>query len=249
MQLSLVSYYGEKPESLRRLILSLQQQLSRDLGEAFRPYALEQVHGTITGIETAVEGGEIYSKWYTENRGRKVPIDLEGLTAYLQSQLPNPKIRIGGYRPEEDYGFTSRGQHPFLRSFSIQGNIAVAMGWPVAFTENGPAYNMDLFALRTAFERFHLCHKWNRDDYQDNDFFFVLGKLNNAELEPAELENIVQSIRQLLATQQGLITLVPESLSVVAYTDTELPLESTQVFPVTDPDLDLDLRQILISVE
>jgi hypothetical protein len=240
MPLSLVSYYGDKPPALRDLILALQEQLSKHLGSAFRPYAMEQVHATIMGMETEVENGAIYSKWYMENRGITVPVDLAGLTSYLQSRLPPIKIRIGGYQPEQDHGFISRGQHPYERSFSIQGSTAVAMGWPVEPAGVGLRYTTDLYALRTAFETYHLCHKWNKDGYRDNDFFFVLGKIDQDLADQQHVEAAAAAVRQLMAEREQIITLNADTLSLVAYVDTELPLHSSRVFPIQNARLAFD---------
>lgn len=240
MQLSLVSHYGEKPVPLQELIADIQALLLRDLDTAFRPYQMEQVHGTITGIETEREQSELYSKWYLENKGCRLPMDLKGLSHFLGKEVPRFLIKIGGYQPDRDYGFTSRGQHPFHRSFSLQGTIAVAMGWPGEQAGGHWTYGMDLYALRAAFEKYHLCHKWNKGGYQDNDFFFVLGKLDRDAVDPAQLKLTAAAVRQLLMDRVEFITVGPNSLSLVAYDDTELPLDTTQVFPLVGADVELE---------
>ena len=59
MQLTLVSHYGPKPPTLARLIIELQQLLAQQLGTSFVPYALEQVHATVVGLEGLRVGGKV----------------------------------------------------------------------------------------------------------------------------------------------------------------------------------------------
>lgn len=234
MPLSLVAFYGDKPEGLTRLITRLQEPLLRRLGAGFRPYSMQQVHATILGLEAMRKPDGIYHQWYTANRGQAVAIDLTGLVIYLREELPVIRLQIGGFRPDLEYAFSSRGQHPFFRSFSIQGQMVVAMGWPVQLGNDGPDYPASLFALRQSFEAFYLCHKWHQNGYQDNDLFFVLGKVATGQVPAQTLEQLTAELRQELQDNPVRLQLDRSKMAIVAYEDTELPLASSRVILLDD---------------
>jgi hypothetical protein len=95
-------------------------------------------------------------------------------------------IRLGGYKEVAKYPFTSRGLHPYQRSLSIQGNRVVAVGWPYV---NGKfARNLD--KLRRSFNSANILHKYHRaPDVQDNDFYFVLGRVKSHTFGAAQLQS------------------------------------------------------------
>lgn len=228
MQLSLVAYYGNKPASLRRLVMELQAYLQARLGQAFRPYQLDQVHATVIGLECVFEQGAFYSEWYRQNRGSREPVDFGGLLSQLAREPLDFKIRFGGFRAEREYGFLSRWAHPFQRSFSFQGNMAVVVGWPV----KGEAVTDHFFQLRQSFESYSLCHKWHKDGYQDNDCYLVLGKFEAGGVPEEQLRQISRDLQEMLAKKIHLIPFNRDALSIVVYENMELPLESTRVFPL-----------------
>ena len=51
MQATLVSFYGNKLKELEKFILACQKRIIEIIGTSFLPYELEQVHGTIIGLE------------------------------------------------------------------------------------------------------------------------------------------------------------------------------------------------------
>src|SRR5688572_11696268 len=121
MQLTLVSHYREKSPEFARLIGDLQQSLTQALGGGFVPYSIEQVHATLVGLEGIRIGGRIRNENFRQLRGEERCIDFEGLLNWLHSAaFPTFSVQVGGFKSREEYGFTSQGQHPFLRSFSIQ---------------------------------------------------------------------------------------------------------------------------------
>src|SRR4029453_11203237 len=97
------------------------------------------------------------------------------LIGIIQSTAHLPAlIRLGGFDPARDYSFSSRGLHPAARSFSIQGRIAVAMGWPVVHGAFPPSIDV----LRRELAQAGALHKYHASDGDiDNDFFFVIGQL------------------------------------------------------------------------
>jgi len=232
MQVTLVSHYGEKPDDLAGLIRYCQELLSFRLAARFRPYQLEQVHGTIIGLEGHQQSGRLLNR----NSGEQV--DPEALLRFLRKQFPVIEIRIGGFRHWANYGFQSRGTHPYLRSFSIQGKIAVAMGWPV----QGDAFANSIDDLRWRFCRdFGVRHKWhNTQDAVDNDFFFVLGRVEES-IGPFRLHHAMTEVRTFLSSLDGvLVRIEKDTLRVVAYMDEQLPPETSFVFSVNDPLLTSD---------
>ena len=131
MQLTFVSHYGPKPAPFVEKIRLLQSMIAEQLGGRFEPYTVEQVHGTVIGLEGARSETRIRNENFRRFRGTERFIDFQGLLDFLRTRPESDSdVRIGGYDLACDYGFTSSGQHPFLRSFSIRGEIAVAMGWP-----------------------------------------------------------------------------------------------------------------------
>ena len=51
MDLTLTTFYGEKPHELGNFVTELQQRLTSLLGSGFSPYEPKQVHSTIIGLE------------------------------------------------------------------------------------------------------------------------------------------------------------------------------------------------------
>ena len=53
MGLTVVAFYGPKPDALGALIGSVQQAFAQALGAAFRPRPVDDVHATVIGLEDA----------------------------------------------------------------------------------------------------------------------------------------------------------------------------------------------------
>jgi hypothetical protein len=230
-QSTLVAHYGRKPSQLTTLVRRLQQRLDEALGRAFQPYAIDQVHGTIIGLEGCrVEGG-------VRNENSGALMDIAGFVDFLSGPGFVPiHIRAGGYREATAYPFRSRNTHPYQRSFSIQAGIAVAMGWPAA----GAPDALDLF--RRAAEQFGIRHKWHRtDDEVDNDFFLVIGLVERGDpvrSDAAVVEAAAEQIRsELAASGDTSIEIDRDALSLVAYSDPRLPLSTSRRYALDEPDL------------
>lgn len=234
MQLSLVAYYGKKPPVLLNLIVDLQALLQDRLGRAFRPYTIEQVHATLIGLELFEAEQKLYSVWYRRNIGSPMPVDFRGLMQQLQAEWPDFQIRIGGYEPNGRYGFRSRGDHPYTRTFSFQINAAVVVGWPVVSTGKGRNYQESFYELRRSFERYQFCHKWHKDGYRDNDCYLVLGKIDPDRVSPLCRAELSREIREILSGAPVYIPFERDLLSMVIYEDAELPPSSTHLFPLTE---------------
>ncbi len=165
-------------------------------------------------------------------------IDFEQLLDFLRI-LPEPDwdVHVGGYDLTRDHGFTSAGQHPFLRSFSVRREIAVAMGWPHRSGNVAPS----LDELRRAFQQFGALHKWHqRESDVDNDFFFVLGRVAH-NTKSAQRDAVQQIIRDHLVAAPLQLPVTRATLSFVAYLDPQLPPETSQPFRLNDPQVTASL--------
>jgi hypothetical protein len=111
MELTLVAFYDSKPDPCSQLMNVLQTSLHSELGSAFTPYALDEVHATIIGLGGWRVGAEVYGTNIDQSSGGSFTMDLCGLFQFLQEMSPL-HIRIGGFSSEIDYHFTGGGRHP-----------------------------------------------------------------------------------------------------------------------------------------
>ncbi len=230
IQFTLVAHYGKKPPELSAVVQRLQTCLSDLLGAAFRRYEMEQVHGTVVGLEGCRSGRNF------RNRNSGLLMDLGKLVEFLRGpRLGSIRVRVGGYESCGKYPFRSRNIHPYLRSFSIQGDIAVAMGWPVQPGE----FPDSLDQLRRGFQEFGVRHKWHRTDIEvDNDFFFVLGRLERGAVDRAAVESSTEHVRTVLASSGGTeVEINRDTLRLVGYSDPELPRQTSCWYGLDEPDL------------
>jgi hypothetical protein len=233
MQVTLVSFHGDKPSQFATLIRNCQNKLLEWLKSAFLPYHLDQVHGTIVGLEGWRFAEKIQNKNFLDLRNETRLVDPAALLEFVRSdKFPSIPLFIGGYRSGVDYGFESREKDPYERSFSFQKDIAVAMGWP---TERSKPLN----TLRRQFTTVNVLHKEHPTTHAvDDDYYFVLGRVDRRFANDTLLEDAAESIRGLLASEVTPITLSRNALSIVAYFDTQLPLGTSCRFSVTDGELD-----------
>jgi hypothetical protein len=236
MQATLVAYYGDKTGNLLDMIRACQNKLSELLLASFRPYELEQVHGTIIGLEGCRVGDSIRNENFRKFRKEERLMSPEKLLEFLRSdEFTSFKIRVGGYRHHLDYGFLSRSKHPYLRSFSIQGEIAVAMGWPF----DGDSFPDVLDKLRYRFNDLNVLHAWHRKQGDiDNDFYFVLGRVDRRFLSDVQIQRVEEEMRLFLAGINTLIFPIDKAaLSIVGFLDTQLPIQTSCSFRITDQTL------------
>ena len=227
MQVTLVAYYGKKPPTIEALIGSLQEELSRELGSAFAAYEIEQVHATIIGLETFRQGADILNLNFHELRGERRPMNLSAVLGFIDttSRLPF-NVQIGGFSLAVAYPFSSRVEHPYFRSFSPEGAVAVAMGWPIS----GQTYPTYLDALRKRFNDYNVLHKYHRTDNDiDNDFFFVLGRIERNLIPECRIQDAQDAMREKLAAIDPVrFPVGRDVLSLAVYEDPQLPLHSTE---------------------
>ena len=236
MQFTLVAFYGPKSPDFARLIRSCQDELSRLLLSSFHPYDIEQVHGTIIGLEGVRQNGVILSDNFLKHRSEKRFMDLKQIPTLLSTTPFLPmKLRIGGFRHYEKQAFKSQGRHPYLRSFSVQKNIAVAMGWPVDSCKPGPKqYPLD--SLRRSFQKINVLHKFHKTETdKDDDFFFVLGRVDRCDGDELHIQKTEEILRTYMAGIQPFdLTLNLENLFVVGFLDTQLPIATSRPFTIKE---------------
>ena len=236
---SAVALYGPKTGEVGNLLQSVQETIARQLGAAFLPYTLEQIHGTLIGLNAVREPatGALVSQYYLEHQGARRVIDFERVLEILAQRFSRPlPIRIGGFGPEDEAGFTSQGKHPHERAFSARNGALVLMGWPVStLTSNGAQRPLD--ELRRDMNDANVLHRYHAAAADvDNDFYLVLGHYSKtAESALAETERIVRRDlqRHHVDVQVGL-----EQVRVVAADSPTLaPARFAGGLPLTAGDL------------
>jgi len=203
-QLTLVVFLEQLSTELSEVIGGLKSKITAILGDvAFTPYSPSQIHGTILGLEADRLGEVIFNRNGSKFLEKPLSCDLESaIDSILKAQdLPPIRISFGGYKPKVNYPFTSRGLHPYNRSFSIRGTQAVVMGWP----KRGKAYTDELDKLRRSFNQFGIFHKYHDSkDASDNDFYFVLGDIPGV-INPDLIVECEDSVREFLS-QHGRVS-------------------------------------------
>lgn len=236
-QLTLVAFYGQKNDHpLWNFIKQLQDKITLSLEEKnFTPYDPEKIHGTIIGLEGRYTGNETVNENYLKKHGELRSMDLKGLIDFIlnDDEIFPILVKIGGYKEDEKYSFISNGKHPYLRSFSIQKKIVVAMGWPVMKINNELIYPSSLDKLRRACNTFSVLHKYhNSAQSYDNDLFFVLGNVREG-LNHNLLETCETQIRNDLANSSlPPVEISQNDLKIIAYSEDDTTFRKVGVADV-----------------
>jgi hypothetical protein len=221
-QATLVALYGPKPPAFEQLIARCGQAI----GRSFSPCGIDQIHATIVGLERT---SALDNLNFHRHRNQTAAMDLPGFLNHLRNSPLLPfRVQIGGFA-DRDYPFSSRGSRPYRRSFSIQGDKAVVMGWPI----QDRLYPDTLHTLRQAAQPYNILHAYHRDPSDfDNDFYFRIGFVDRTAPGPE------QDVREILAGADPVILEVTASdLCVASYIDDALPRESTIAWPIDDARL------------
>ena len=251
-QITVVALYGDKSNDFAALITRCQELGRGVLGVGFRPYDLSQIHATIFGLERKI-GSPFHNANFSRYRGRDLVMNLEGILDYLRRCDHFPlEVQVGGYR-NRDYPFISRQACPYERSFSIQGDKVVVMGWPIrgkpfqqppatpsAWVQEARLYPLTLDVVRHAAQAYGVLHAYHRALTDvDNDLFFRIGLLvDQTSLTKRVRDTLEDEVRQFLSMQPPLILDIRlEQLSVALYKEDTLPASSTRVWSLVDPDL------------
>jgi hypothetical protein len=212
-----VALYGAKTGDLKNLLETVQALLSERLRGRFRPYTLDQIHGTVIRLDGVADAqaGHIVNQRYLEVTGIPRAMDharaLEILAAHLTPPL---SIRIGGYGPGTVATFTSRGQHPHERMFSVQGDAFIVVGWPVSTVANGVTPG-PLDDLRRAMNDANIVHWYHRSLTDiDNDFHLVIGHHNGASRH--ETKEAVSAVRAYLAQHPVQVEVGADQIAIIA---------------------------------
>lgn len=254
-QATLVTAYGPKPAHLSALLLECQRMLTEALGDSFQPYELSQIHATIIGLEHLLESPNCNLNLW-RFRSRLGHMDLPGFVASVLTHPCFPmSVQFGGFA-DRDYPFTSRGQRPFDRSFSIQGTKAVLIGWPVrgkpavsatrqsqySAAQESRLYPTSLDDVRRFALNFNILHEYHSDITDtDNDCYLRLGLCNGtSDLEAGQI--VQAKIRRYLGqTDPVFVEISKADLNIVSYTDGSLPCGSTRSWPIVDKASTSDL--------
>ncbi|MBN2057641.1 MAG: hypothetical protein JW782_02475 [Candidatus Saganbacteria bacterium] len=234
---TLVAHYGLKSEGfhgyIRRLQSAVRQNLGPGLSRAFQPYVIDQVHLTLVGLEGERVGNRVFGSNYLNSEANIQSMDLRKFLRFVRrTDLLPFELQLGGFQPDRDYNFRCFGEDPYTMSFSFRGDLAVAIGWQM----QGEEVRHSLLGFREAMAEFRIIHKYP----DDNDGFFVLGRLDRSGLDnvqqaelAARLQTIEGYIRAALAADQPFILPIDrENISVVQYQDSTLPRGGTRFFPL-----------------
>jgi hypothetical protein len=234
-----VAFYGTKTGALKQLAESVQAILRGQLGGGFRAYTLDQIHGTVIRLDGFTDPltGSVVSLRYRDGAGPRPPMEHTRAQEILAARLTPPlRIRVGGFRPGQAAAFSSRGQHPYERSFALSRDAFVLMGWPESTIRHGSA-DQPLDDLRRDMSRANIPH-WYHDGPADidNDFHLVVGHLTTAPPDGAAAA--VQAVRSYLAGHPAELELGVDQLAIVASASSTLaPAEFVGRLPVGPADV------------
>jgi hypothetical protein len=254
-QVSLVALYGDKETEISKLIGECQARVSAALGSAFSPYDLRQVHATVVGLERR-PGSTRDNANFWKYRGRRTEMDFGGFLDFLRScsQIPF-EVRIGGFE-NRDYPFVSdpfekgTDSRPYERTFSVQGDRVVVMGWPV---RGNSMYPLSLDDIRRVAQKFGILHAYHRTlTAVDNDYFFRIGLVDRKQTASFDLDALAHQMRESLAGADkpisSVITQVTlDDVFVAAYEDDTLPVASTKVWPLADKSINAEFVESLFG--
>jgi hypothetical protein len=251
-QITIVALYGEKSNDLAALIMRSQGLVRSVLGVGFKPYDPSQIHATIFGLERKIPTA-LYNANFSRYRGRDLVMNLEGILDYLRRSSHFPmQVQIGGFG-KRDRPFVSRQASPYERSFSIQGDKVVMIGWPtggqpfprLAQTPSGlvreeKLYPLTLDVIRRAAQAYGVLHAYHRALADtDNDLFFRIGlAIDQPSLSEKLKDELEAEAREFLSNQPPLVLdICLAQLSVAVYEEDTLPRSTTRAWSLADPDL------------
>jgi len=211
--ISAVAFYGPKTGRLRELLTGVQAQIAEHVGNDFRPYTLDQVHATLIALNGVRAGGTIVNEYLLEHAGERREMDLPRVMDILARRFATPlRVRIGGFRPGQAVPFTSRGQHVAERSFSVQGQAFVLVGWPA---ESLAGAGRPLDDLRREMNAAGVLHRYHaRPGDVDNDLHLVVG--HQAGAPAAALARATAAVRNKLAADPADLAIALSDVTIVA---------------------------------
>jgi len=272
MQVTIAALIWDKPPHFAAFLDACKARVFKALGREFRGYDTDkQIHATLVGLERLpTDRSAFYNENFNQQRQRQLEMDYAGLLNYLRTAADFPlQIQIAGFQNRE-YPFVSRGDRPFLRSFSIRPGrshtgeaveFIVMMGWPIQISELSTAQNQlpeqdatlkypkSLDSIRQTVQTFNVLHAYHAAPTDvDNDFFFRIGIIDHpATIDPVIKQQLIDSMREWLAHQEPIIVNVKRSdIWLIQYASPELsPDLTTNPYRITDPNLDADFCKAL----
>jgi hypothetical protein len=211
--ISAVAFYGPKTGRLRELLTGVQALIAEHVGAGFRPYTLDQVHATLIALNGVRAGGTIVNEYLLEHAGVRREMDLPRVMDILARRFAVPlRVRIGGFRPGQAVPFTSRGQHLAERTFSVQGEAFVMVGWP-AGSLAGAGRPLD--ELRREMNAAGVLHRYHaRPADVDNDLHLVVG--HQAGVPAGALARATAAVRDTLAADPADLAIGLSDVTIVA---------------------------------
>ena len=211
--ISAVAFYGPKTGRLRELLAGVQALIAEHVGGDFRPYTLDQVHATLIALNGVRAGGTIVNEYLLEHAGERREMDLPRVMDILARRFATPlRVRIGGFRPGQAVPFTSRGQHLAERSFSVQGEAFVLVGWP---TDSLTGAGRPVDELRREMNAAGVLHRYHaKPDDVDNDLHLVVG--HQAGAPAGALARATAAVRDKLAADPADLAIALSDVTIVA---------------------------------
>jgi len=211
--ISAVAFYGPKTGRLRELLTRVQALIAEHVGADFRPYTLDQVHATLIALNGVRDGGTVVNEYLLEYAGVRREMDLPRVMDILARRFAVPlRVRIGGFRPEAAVPFTSRGQHLAERTFSVQGDAFVLVGWPA---DSLAGAGMALDELRREMNAAGALHRYHaRPADVDNDLHLVVG--HHAGAPAGALARATAAVRDKLAADPADLAIGLSDVTIVA---------------------------------
>jgi len=227
--ISAVALYGPKSGPVRELLAGVQAMIADHIGDRFRPYSLDQVHATLIALNAGPDPrtGTIVNEYFLTHQDRAVEMDLPRAMATLAARFVPPlPVRIGGHQRHRPTPFTSRGQHLFDRTFSVQDNAFVLVGWPVVSltgtaggTAGGAGQARPVDELRRELNGAGLLHRYHVHDTDiDNDLHLVVGHQADAGAGAGAgaVERAVDAVRSKLAAEPVDFAIGLDDVKIVA---------------------------------
>ena len=211
--ISVVAFYGPKTGRLRELLTGVQALIAEHVGGDFRPYTLEQMHATLIALNGVRADGTIVNEYLLEHAGERREMDLPRVMGILARRFAAPlQVRVGGFRPGQAVPFTSRGQHLAERTFSVQGEAFVLVGWPA---DSLAGAGLPLDELRREMNAAGVLHRYHaRPADVDNDLHLVVG--HHAGAPAGALARATAAVRDKLAADPVNLAIGLSDIKIVA---------------------------------
>jgi hypothetical protein len=231
--ISAVALYGPKSGLVRELLAGVQAMIAGHIGDRFRPYSLDQIHATLIALNAVPDPrtGTIVNEYFLTHQDRAVEMDLPRVMDILTTRFTAPlPVRIGGHQRHRPIPFTSRGQHLFDRTFSVQDNAFVLVGWPVVSLTatagagagagaGGAGQARPVDELRRELNGAGLLHRYHVHDTDiDNDLHLVVGHQAGAGAGAGAraVERAVEAVRSKLAAEPVDFAIGLDDVKIVA---------------------------------